>query len=176
MNARVEKDQKSWKGIIGPRDVGNQNSNGLLLLSKRFEPSCALPIIYFGKLTSTKHLYSPEIQAMAHIRLHHHQVERCPGHLHHASYERCKGLDRPQIVRAVVNVCTDPTHWKRPKVIKVSFNMARLKHTYIHNKFQEALDEKLKAIPLAVDSTAKWLQFKNIGNETAKATLGLKNN
>lgn len=51
--------------------------------------------------------------------------------------------------------------------------MARLKHPYTCNKFEEVLEDNLKASPLPVNSSEKWEQFKNI-TETAKATLGPK--
>lgn len=46
-NARVGRDQHLWKGTIGKEDMGNINSNGVLLLSKCTQHNLIITNILF---------------------------------------------------------------------------------------------------------------------------------
>ena len=174
-NARVGKDKDNWKGVLGPHGVGNLNSNGLLLLSMCAEHQLCITNTMFRQADKYKTTWMHPRSKQWHMLDYVVVRQRDIGDV--CITRAMRGAEcwtDHRLVRAVVNLRIAVTHRKRPKVVRAAFNTARLRHPFIHNKFQEALDENLKAIPSAVNGVEKWEQFKNVVTETAKAILGPK--
>ena len=79
-----------------------------------------------------------------------------------------------RLIRAVLKLHIAPVQRKRPKTVRASFDIAKLKKDVLCKRFRDTLDANIQNATLAEDSTEKWDQFKNVVNETAKSTLGPK--
>lgn len=80
-----------------------------------------------------------------------------------------------RLVRSIVKPSIAPTHQKKPKHIRPSFNIAKLSHPDHRDHFVSSLDNKMNSHgPLTGSPTHQWDQFSTMVKEVAQSTLGLK--
>jgi exonuclease III len=175
-NARVGRDSDDWKGVLGPHGVGKANSNGLLLLSMCAEHRLCITNTTFRQADKYKTTWMHPRSKQWHLIDYIIVRQRDTKDVRITRVMRgAECWTDHRLVRAVLQLHIAPTQRRRPKIVRAAFNTARLKHDLYQQRFQEALDENLKAAaPLAEDSTEKWCQFKKIVTDTATATLGPK--
>ena len=74
-----------------------------------------------------------------------------------------------KLVRAKLNMHIIPQHRKRPELISLALNTARLLTPRYQQELQASLDEKFDAAsPLTGGPEEKWNQLKEVVTETAK--------
>ena len=79
-----------------------------------------------------------------------------------------------RLVRAVLVLLIAPLHGNRPKTVRATYNVSRLKDPSYQARFQQVLDEKLQGCVTTEGSTEKWTSFKETVSKTAKEVLGVK--
>ena len=80
-----------------------------------------------------------------------------------------------RLVRSVVKLYVAPTHHKKPKLIRPSFNIAKLNHPDHRDHFVNSLDDKMTSHgPLTGSPTQQWDQFSTLVKEAAQSILGPK--
>ncbi|KAL8576040.1 hypothetical protein ACOMHN_052058 [Nucella lapillus] len=77
-----------------------------------------------------------------------------------------------RLVRSVVKLYIAPTHRKKSKSVRPSYNIAKLKHPFHRDYFVSSLDNKLTSHgPLTGSPTQQWDQFSSMVKEAAQSTL-----
>ncbi|XP_062841273.1 uncharacterized protein LOC134300780 [Trichomycterus rosablanca] len=175
-NARVGTDYLNWKDVLGPHGVGNMNSNGLLLLSLCADNNLTITNTLFRQADKYKSTWMHPRSKQWHL----------------IDYVICRKRDARdfritramrgaecwtdhRLVRSVVKLCIAPTHWRKPKLVRPSFNIAKLNYLRHRDHFANSLDDKLTSHgPLTGSPTQKWDQFSTMVKETAQSILGQK--
>ena len=79
-----------------------------------------------------------------------------------------------RLVRAVLALHIALVHRNRPKTVRATYNVTRLKDPSYQARFQQVLEEKLQDCVTTEGSTEKWTSFKETVSKTAKEILGVK--
>ena len=88
-NARVGLDAQTWPRFLGQHSVGNENSNGSLLLQTCSEHELAITNTYIQQANKYKTTWHSALKALAYDRSRHHAMassERCAFHSGYASH------------------------------------------------------------------------------------------
>ena len=175
LNARVGKDQASWKRILGSQGVGNMNSNGLLLLSKCAEHELCITNTVFRQADKFKTTWMHPRSKQWHLTDYIIVRQR---DLRDVCITRAmRGAEcwtDHRLIRAVLKLHIAPAQRKLPKTVRAAFDIAKLNKDVLCKRFQDTLDANIQNATLNEDCTEKWDQFKNVVNETAKSVLGPK--
>ena len=151
------------------------DSNGLLLLSKCAEHELYITKTIFRQAdkfkTTWMHPKSKQWHLIDYIIVRQRDLQN-------VSITRAMHGDEcwtdHRLIRAVLKLYIAPAQRKRPKTVRATFDIAKLKKGFLCERFQDTLDDKIKKATLAEDSTEKLDQFKNVVIETAKSVLGPK--
>ena len=174
-NARVGKDQASWKRILGSQGVGKVNCNGLLLLSKCAEHELCITNTVFRQAdkfkTTWMHPRSKQRHLIDYIIVRQRDLQDVC--ITRAMRGAGCWTDH-RLIRAVLKLHILPAQRKRPKTVRAAFDIAKPNKDVLCKRFQDALDANIQNATLNDDCTEKWDQFKNVVNETAKSVLGPK--
>ena len=143
-NTRVGKVSDHWKGVLHPHDVGNLNSNGLLLPSKCTEDMLCITNTIFHQADKYKTTWiyprSKQWHLIEFVIVKQRDIQdmQIINAMHSA---QCWMEHR--LVTSILKLCIAPTQHKCPKVIKSSFNTARLRYPYHYNRFWQTINMKL---------------------------------
>ena len=172
-NARVGKDQASWKRILGSQGVGKMNANGLLLLSKCAEHELCITNTVFRQADKLKttwmHPRSKQWHLIDYIIVRQRDLRDV------CITRAMRGADcwtDHRLIRAVLKLHIASAQRKRPKTVRAAFDIAKLNKDVFCRRFHDTLDANIQNATLTEDSTEKWDQFKNVVSETAKSVLG----
>uniref|UniRef100_UPI00398F0602 uncharacterized protein n=1 Tax=Pristiophorus japonicus TaxID=55135 RepID=UPI00398F0602 len=175
-NARVGKDSKHWKGVIGQHGTGKLNSNGLLLLSMCVENDLTIANTLFRQAdkykTTWMHPRAKQWHMIDHVIVRSRDIKDVK--ITRAMWGAECWTDH-RLVRSTLQLYIAPLQCKRPKPSRSAFNTARLKHQCYREQFQDDLDNMLMSHgPLIGNTTQKWTKLKQMMTDSAKTTLGLK--
>ena len=173
-NARVGTDYSSWENVIGKHGVGNENSNGTLLLSLCSQHNLIITNTVFQQATRHKmtwmhpgskkwHMIDYAITRQRDVKDVHHTRAMC-GSRTWSDHRlvRCKLSLRAKI----------PRHRHRLKPAK-KLNIARLKSSECRGMLETKLQEAYAiAGTSATNAKASWDSFKNITLKVAEEVLG----
>ena len=172
-NARVGKDFKSWSDVIGPHGVGQENSNGQLLLTLCAEHG----------LTITNTLFQlPDIHKATWMHPH-------SKHWHLIDYViiRRRDIQDVRITRAMrgADCWTDhlllrsrlsfsiaSRHRRQKADIKLKLDIQRLSDPETKETPVTNLADHLESLPAEEDPEVAWANFRNTVYDSAKLTLG----
>lgn len=174
-NARVGRDYLSWEGVLGRHGVGKVNDNGMRLLSKCAEYGLCITNTLFRMAdkykTTWMHPRSKQWHMIDFIITRQRDIRdvRVSRVMRGAE---CWTDHR--LVRAILTLHIPPHHRKQPKLVRASYNVAKLKDSTYLSQFQQLLDKKFQDGLKPNDSVAKWSSFKNSVTEAAKEVLGPK--
>ena len=169
-NARLRKDQASWKRILVSQGVGKMNTNGLLLMSKCAEHELCNTI--FRRADKFKSAWMhPRCHLIDYIMVRQRDLRDV------CITRAMRGAEcwtNHRLIRAVLKLHIAPAQRKCPKTVRAASDISKLKKCLLCKRFKDTLDANIQNATLAKDSTEKWDQFKNVVNETAKSVLGPK--
>ncbi|XP_072181978.1 craniofacial development protein 2-like [Diadema setosum] len=172
-NARVGSDHGRWDRVLGRHGVGKMNNNGLLLLSKCAEFDLVITNTVFRLANKYKttwmHPRSKQWDLMDYIIVRQRDLrDVCVTRVmrgaecwrdHRLVRTTMRGAEcwrDHRLVRTTMNLHIAPHHHRRPKLVRIAFNTARLKHPFVLQKFQSRLNEKLSSTgPLTGDPMQK---------------------
>ena len=172
-NARVGKDHESWDSVLGHYGVGNENTNGTMLLS----------LCTRHQLTITNTLFNQEEQFIT-TWMH-------PGtkkwHLMDYAITRNRDIHDVLHTRAMCGPCTwsdhklvkckmvlkikKPVHHSKPKTAP-KINVAKLRSKEVSQKLAKRLSEANSESSVNDDVETAWSKHKDLTLKIAKATLG----
>ncbi|XP_046991948.1 uncharacterized protein LOC124598308 [Schistocerca americana] len=175
-NARVGRDNRFWRDVMGKQGVGNCNANGLLLLG----------------LCAEHELFISNTQFRLRNRYKTTWMHPRSKHWHLIDYVITRQRDKKDILitKAALNIdeCwTDHrllvsrlrvpkyrkprSHFSNPPRRK--FNISNLNNKNVRSHFQDILSEQLNKAPATTDDVEqKWTTLKNIIKETAENVVG----
>ncbi|KAI8515959.1 hypothetical protein Bbelb_067720 [Branchiostoma belcheri] len=175
-NARVGKDYEQWKGVIGKHGLGKVNSSGLSLLSKCAEHNLAITNTMFRQDNKYKTTWMHPRSKQWHMIDYVITRQRDISDIHLTRVMR--GADcwtDHRLVRTKCNIHIAPTHHKRPKQQRMTFNIAKLQSDEHLQEFQTKLDSKIAKLgTLDGGPEEKWNRLKECITATAKSVLGPK--
>lgn len=162
--------------MLGKHGTGKMNGNGLLLLSKCAEYELLLTNTTFRQADKFKTTWMHPRSKQWHLI--DYVITRQRDSKDVLITRAMRGADcwtDHRLVRAKLNLCIVPHHRKRPKVVRLAFNTARLLSDRYRQEFQTSLDDRIESRgPLTGTPENKWSQFKEVVTETAKSVLGPK--
>ncbi|XP_046998347.1 uncharacterized protein LOC124613674 [Schistocerca americana] len=175
-NARVGRDNRFWRDVMGKQGVGNCNANGLLLLG----------------LCAEHELFISNTQFRLRNRYKTTWMHPRSKHWHLIDYVITRQRDKKDILitKAALNIdeCwTDHrllvsrlrvpkyrkprSHFSNPPRRK--FNISNLNNKNVRSHFQDILSEQLNKAPATTDDVEQeWTTLKNIIKETAENVVG----
>ncbi|XP_046998241.1 craniofacial development protein 2-like [Schistocerca americana] len=174
-NARVGRDNRFWRDVMGKQGVGNCNANGLLLLG----------------LCAEHELFISSTQFRLPNRYETTWMQPRSKHWHLIDYVITRQRDKKDILitKAALNIdeCwTDHrllvSRLRVPKYRKPrsrfsnpprrKFNTSNLNNKNVRSHFQDIIFEQLKAPVTTDDVEQEWTTLKNIIKETAENVVG----
>ncbi|KAL6488465.1 hypothetical protein MHYP_G00022060 [Metynnis hypsauchen] len=80
-----------------------------------------------------------------------------------------------RLIRSILTLHIIPNQQKKPRLVRLSFNIEKLKNPFTRERFASSLDDSLASHgPLTGDATQQWDQFKTLVKDTAQTVLGSK--
>lgn len=141
LNARVGRENSSWEGVLGRHGVGKVNDNSLLLLSKCAEHGLCITNTLFKMADKYKTTWQQPRSK------HWHMIDFIVVRQHDIRDVRVTRAKRGaecwtdhRLVRAVLSLHVPRPHRNRPKTVRASYNVARLKNLYCLSRLQDLLD------------------------------------
>ena len=163
-NARVRKDQASWKTILGSQGVGKMNSNGLLLLSKCAEHELCITNTVFRQAdkfkTTWMHPRSKQWHSIDYIIVRQRELQDVC-----ICYAWCRMLDSPLTDQGSAETLHRTCSTKVPKDSQDRIRHCKTKERCSLQKFQDTLDANIQNATLTEDCTE---------NGTSSRTLSMK--
>ena len=165
-NARVGKDQASWKRILGSQGVGKMNPNGLLLLSKCAEHELCITNTVFRQAdkfkTTWMHPRSKQWHLIDYIIVRQRDLRDV------CITRAMRGAEcwtDHTLIRAMLKLHIAPAQRKRPKTVRAAFDIAKLKKDFF------AEDFKIRLMPTFKKPHSLRIAQKN---GTSSRTLSMK--
>ena len=94
-NARVGRDAETWLRVLGQHSVGNENSNGSLLLQTCSEHELAITNTYIQQANKYKTTWHSALKALAYDRSRHHPTASSERSAFHSGYGRHRNVRPP---------------------------------------------------------------------------------
>ncbi|XP_046988372.1 uncharacterized protein LOC124594066 [Schistocerca americana] len=175
-NARVGRDNRFWRDVMGKQGVGNCNANGLLLLG----------------ICAEHELFISNTQFRLRNRYKTTWMHPRSKHWHLIDYVITRQRDKKDILitKAALNIdecSTDHrllvSRLRVPKYRKLrshfsnpprrKFNISNLNNKNVRSHFHDILSEQLNKAPATTDDVEQeWTTLKNIIKETAENVVG----
>ena len=172
-NARVGKDYSSWENIVGKHGVGNENSNGTLLLSLCSQNGLCITNTMFQQATSHKttwmhprtkewHMIDYVITRQRDIKDVNHTRAMCGA---------CTWSDHKLVKCKLTLSAKTPQHRVRLKPQR-KFDVSKLNCAEVRSTLATKLQQAYETISTHATATASWDAFKNTTLKVAEEVLG----
>ena len=172
-NAKVGKDQASWKEILGSQGVGKINSNGLLL-SKCAEHELRVTDTVFRQAdkfkTTWMHPRSKQWHLIDYIIVRQRDLRDV------CITRAMRGAEcwtDHRLIRAVLKLHIAPAQRKRSKTVRAAFDITKLRKGVLC-KIKVRLMPTFKTPHPLRTAQRNGIRSKKVVNETAKSVLGPK--
>ena len=176
-NARVGKDNVSWKGVLGPHGVGKENSNGIRLLSKCAQHQLNITGTMFRQAdkykTTWQHPRSKHWHQIDHILVRQRDMQD----VHSTRVMRgAECWTDHRLIRSKLAIHIQPQKRKGRMSEMKKLDVDRLKDPTINLVFKNAIGDALDHLVVdpTWDSDHKWEQLRDTVYTTAAETLGYK--
>ena len=172
-NARVGTDYTSWENIVGKHGVGNENSNGTLLLSMCSQYELCITNTMFQQTTNHKttwmhpgtkqwHMIDYVITRQRDIKDVHHTRAMCGA---------CTWSDHKLVKCKLALRAKAPKHRRRTKPQR-KFDVSKLNCAEVRSTLATKLQQAFETIGTHQTATASWEAFKDITLKVTENVLG----
>ena len=142
-NARVGRDAETWLRVLGQHSVGNENSNGSLLLQTCSEHELAITNTYFQQANKYKTTWQHPRSKHWHMMDHVITRQRHLKEVHSTRAMEGTGMLDHRLVRSLVALELPPPR-RRQAVRRRKLNVSKLREEDMHQELQESISQRLQ--------------------------------
>ena len=172
-NARVGKDYSSWENIVGKHGVGNENSNGTLLLSMCSQNELCITNTIFqqpnNRKTTWMHPRTKEWHMIDYVITRQRDIKDV-NHTR-AMSGACTWSDHKLVKCKLTLRAKAPQHRRRLKPQR-KFDVSKLNCIEVRTTLATKLQQAYANIDTHTTATASWDAFKNTTLKVAEDVLG----
>ena len=179
-NARVELDHTTWTGVLGPHSVGNENSNGTLLLLTCSQHELAITNTLFQQANKYKTTWMHPRSKHWHMLDYIITRQRDVSDVHRTRVAR--GTDcwsDHRLVRSTVALNLNPPKRRHARARRKKLDVSKLQSTEVRTQLQCRLNEALASGDVSarqpVSIEEDWASIRDTTYRAAEEVLGFRN-